>query len=192
MPVDPIRRLARDFARAARTGMALPESMALATASRAGVPSVRFVLLRGADARGLVFYTDERSRKGRDLARNARAALAFYWHPIGRQVRVEGRVEPVSAAEADAYWTTRPRPSQLAASASRQGAPLPSRRWLLARWRRLGRLHRGRPVPRPPNWTGFRLVPDAIEFWTRRAHRLHDRELFVRTRRGWRMTRLQP
>jgi pyridoxamine 5'-phosphate oxidase len=166
--------------------------MALATATRAGAPSVRFVLLKQADRRGFVFFTDARSRKGRELARNARAAFAFYWNPLGRQVRIEGRVAPISAREADAYWETRPRPSRLAASVSHQSAELPSRAWLIARWRRLGRQNRRRPVPRPSTWTGFRVVPDTIEFWTHREHRLHDRELFVRGRRGWRRTLLQP
>jgi pyridoxamine 5'-phosphate oxidase len=192
MAIDPLRRFQRWFAQAERTRIPLPEAMALATATRAGAPSVRFVLLKQADRRGFVFFTDARSRKGRELARNARAAFAFYWNPLGRQVRVEGRVEPISTREADAYWETRPRPSRLAASASRQSAELPGRAWLLARWRRLGHQYRRGPIPRPPTWTGFRVVPDTIEFWTHRAHRLHDRELFVRGRRGWRRTLLHP
>jgi pyridoxamine 5'-phosphate oxidase len=153
---------------------------------------VRFVLLKHADARGLVFFTDGRSRKGRELGANPRAALALYWHTTGRQVRIEGAVEAVSAAEADAYWATRPRPSRLAASASHQSAALGSRARLMARWRRLGRAYRGRPVPRPPAWTGFRVRPDRVEFWRHRAHRLHERELFLRTSRGWRRRLLQP
>jgi pyridoxamine 5'-phosphate oxidase len=172
--------------------MRLPEAMALATATPRGAPSVRFVLLKSADARGFVFFTNAVSPKGEDLAANPRAALTFYWAPLGRQVRVAGRVEAVSPAEADAYWATRPRASRLAALASRQSARLGSRTALEARWRGLRRRYRGRPVPRPPTWTGFRVVPDAIEFWTHRAHRLHDRELFLRTRRGWRRLRLQP
>jgi pyridoxamine 5'-phosphate oxidase len=172
--------------------MRLPEAMALATATPRGAPSVRFVLLKSADARGFVFFTNAVSAKGEDLAANPRAALTFHWAPLGRQVRVAGRVETVSPAEADAYWVTRPRASRLAAVASRQSTRLGSRAVLEARWRGLRRRYRGRPVPRPPTWTGFRVVPDAIEFWTHRAHRLHDRELFLRTRRGWRRLRLQP
>ena len=166
--------------------------MALATAARRGPPSVRFVLLKGADRRGFAFFTDGRSRKGRELRASLRAAVAFYWHRLGRQVRIEGRVEEVSAADADAYWATRPRASQLAALASQQSAALASRRVLMARWRRLRRRYRGRPVPRPPAWTGFRIVPKSIEFWTHREHRLHERELFVRTRAGWGRRLLQP
>lgn len=192
MTSNPIRRFGRWFERATRAGAPLPEAVALATASRRGAPSVRFVLVKAADRRGFVFFTDARSRKGHELALNARAALAFYWHATGRSVRVEGRVEPVSAAEADAYWRTRPRVSRLAAAASHQSAVLAKRGALLARWRRLAREHRGRAVPRPARWTGFRLVPHALEFWTHRAHRLHERERFVRAGRGWRRTLLQP
>lgn len=192
MPSDPIARFGRWFQEAERARLPLPEAMALATTSRRGVPSVRFVLMKGADARGFVFFTDRRSPKGRDLDRGARAALAFYWNPLGRQVRISGRVEPISPADADTYWQTRPRASQLAALASRQSAPLPSRTWLTARWRRLRRKYRDWPIPRPPGWTGFRVIPTSIEFWTHREHRLHHRELFVRTRRGWRRRLLQP
>ena len=166
--------------------------MALATTGPRGAPSVRFVLLKGADRRGFVFFTDGRSRKGRELRASARAAVAFYWNRLGKQVRIEGRVEEVSPAEADAYWATRPRASQLAALASEQSAALASRRALVARWTELRRRYRRRPVPRPPTWTGFRLVPASVEFWTHREHRLHERELFVRTRAGWRRQLLQP
>jgi pyridoxamine 5'-phosphate oxidase len=190
---DPIARFERWFAAARRTGAALPESVALATADRSGRPAVRLVLLKGVDERGFVFFTDGRSRKGRDLAQNPRAALAFHWSALGRQVRVEGRVVEVSRAEADAYWRTRPRASQLAASSSHQSAPLDARADLVARWRELTRAHAGREVPRPRTWTGFRIVPSRIEFWTHRDHRLHDRELFARARGGgWTMTRLNP
>jgi len=166
--------------------------MALATAARRGAPAVRFVLLKAADRRGFVFFTDGRSRKGRELHASRRAAVAFYWNALGRQVRIEGRVEEVSAAEADAYWATRPRASQLAALASQQSAALASRRALMRRWAQLRRRYRRRPVPRPPTWTGFRIVPASIEFWTHREHRLHDRELCVRTRAGWTRRLLQP
>ena len=192
MSTDPLVRFHRWFAQAQRAGVVLPESMALATADAHGRPSVRFVLLKQADASGFVFFTNLRSRKGRELEENRRAALAFYWDQLRKQVRVEGRVERVSADEADAYWVTRPRESQLAAVASRQSAALASRRALLAKWRTLRRQYRGEDVPRPAEWTGFRLVPEAIEFWTNRDHRLHDRELFVRTRDGWKRSLLQP
>lgn len=192
MHTDPIARFRRWFAAARRAGIALPEALALGTAGVRGRVSVRFVLLKQVDPRGLVFFTSRRSRKAADLRANPQAAATFYWNALGRQVRFEGRVREVSAREVDAYWRTRPRASQLAACASAQSAPLASRAVLLARWRALRRAHRGRAVPRPATWTGYRLVPDAVEFWSHRDHRLHDRELFVRTRRGWRATRLQP
>jgi pyridoxamine 5'-phosphate oxidase len=190
--VDPIARFRRWYADAGRARVPLHDAMALATAGRAGTPSVRYVLLKDVDERGFVFFTDARSRKGRELATRRRAALAFYWDAISRQVRVEGRVVPVSAAEADAYWATRTRESRIAASVSTQSAPMPRHAWLIARWRRLGRELGGREVPRPVYWRGYRVVPDAIEFWRRGAHRLHQREVFVRGRRGWRHAFLQP
>lgn len=192
MSADPIARFRRWFAAARRAALPQPEAMALATADRRGRPSVRVVLLKHADADGFVFYTNARSRKGRELAENPWAALVFHWQPLGRQVRVEGRVELVTAAEADAYWATRPRESQLGGAASDQSAPIANRAALLRRWRELARRYRDAPVPRPPHWTGFRVVPSCIEFWTLRPFRMHDRELFTRTRGGWRLRRLQP
>ena len=189
---DPIAKFIRwlDDAR----GLKIPnyEAMALATTADGGQPSVRFVLLKGIDQRGFVFFTDSRSRKGRELNANPRASLAFYWQPNGRQVRVEGGVEQVAPSETDEYWSTRPRRSQLAASASYQSARLRSRASLLARVTRLASKVRGREVPRPSEWLGFRLRPDAIEFWTHREHRLHDRELYLRRGNNWRRELLQP
>jgi pyridoxamine 5'-phosphate oxidase len=192
MTIDPIARFRRWYAAARRTRLTQPDAMALATAGADGRPAARMVLLKAVDGRGFVFYTNAQSRKGHELEENPRAALLFHWEPLGRQVRVEGAVEPVGAAESDAYWLTRPRASQLAALASAQSEPVATRAELLARWRALDRRYRNAPVPRPPHWIGYRLVPDAIEFWTHRDHRLHDRELFTRTRRGWTQTRLQP
>jgi pyridoxamine 5'-phosphate oxidase len=189
---DPIATFRRWYAAAERARVPLYDAMALATADRRGAPSVRFVLLKGVDRRGFVFFTDGRSRKGRDLAARPRAAIAFYWDAISKQVRVEGRIEPVSAAEADAYWHTRERGSRLAAAVSTQSAPMPSHAWLLARWRRLRRELAGASVPRPAAWTGYRIVPDAIELWRRGPHRLHRRERYERTRTGWRRRLLQP
>lgn len=182
----------RWFDEASRAGIAQPETMALATADREGRMSVRFVLLKGSGRDGLVFYTNALSRKGHEMADNPRAALAFWWEPIGKQVRAEGRIVPVTPAEADEYWRTRPRQSQLAAQASRQSEPLSDRKRLIARMKALGQKLRGSEVPRPPHWTGFRLIPDRIEFWKMRAHRLHEREIFVRNRNGWRRMMLQP
>jgi pyridoxamine 5'-phosphate oxidase len=180
MAIDPIVRFRRWFADAERTGAPLPEAIALATADRRGRPSVRFVLLKHVDARGFVFFTDGRSRKGAELAANPEAAFAVYWDALGRQVRVEGRVPLVSPAEADAYWATRPRESRLAAAASRQSATLARRSDLIGRWRALGRAHAADAVPRPPAWMGYRIEPRAIEFWTRGDFRLHQRERFER------------
>jgi len=189
---DPIARFRRWFAQAQAAGIEQPEAMAVATVDGSARPAVRMVLLKQVDRDGFVFYTNARSRKGRELAATPRAALVFHWGRLGKQVRVEGRTREVSAAEADAYWASRPRASQLAALASEQSAPLATRAQLLATWRALARRYRGAPVPRPAHWTGYRVIPDAIEFWTHRDHRLHDRELFTRARRGWRQTRLQP
>jgi pyridoxamine 5'-phosphate oxidase len=189
---DPLARFHRWFGEASRAGIELPEAMALATADAAGRPSVRFVLLKGADARGFVFFTDGRSRKGRELRTRPAAAIVFYWHETGKQVRIEGRIAEVTSAEADAYWKTRPRGSRLAASASLQSAPLARRAQLLDAWHRLDRRFADAPIPRPPAWTGFRLVPRAIEFWRRGESRLHERERYVRARGGWRCTLLQP
>lgn len=166
--------------------------MVVATADRRGRPSARFILLKHADDLGFVFFTDGRSRKGCELRENPHAALVFYWHETGKQVRVEGDVEEVDAAEADAYWATRPRGSRLAASVSTQSAALDRRADLFAAWRALDRSLATDAIPRPPTWTGYRVRPSAIEFWRRGEFRLHERELFVRRRGGWRRTILQP
>jgi pyridoxamine 5'-phosphate oxidase len=189
---DPIALLNRWLDEARRAGVPQPEAMALATADRKGRSSVRFVLLKGSDADGLVFYTNARSRKGKELTANPRASLAFWWDRIGKQVNAEGRVAPVTAHEADEYWKTRPRLSRLAARVSHQSEPLASREKLRAEMKSLTRLLAGAEVPRPPYWTGFRLIPDRIEFWKMRAHRLHEREVFVRHPSGWNRMLLQP
>jgi pyridoxamine 5'-phosphate oxidase len=189
---DPIVKFMRWLNEARRLGIPNYEAMALATAGRNGNTAVRFVLLKGIDERGFVFFTDARSRKGRELRGNPRASFALYWQPRGRQVRVEGSVKEVSPQEADLYWATRPRQSQLAASASYQSARLHSRAELLGRYSRLARKLRGREVPRPLWWTGFRVRPEVIEFWIHREHRLHDREIYRRRGREWRRDLLQP
>ncbi len=189
---DPIARFRRLFGRAQRAGVPQPDAMALATADSQGRVSARFVLLKQADDRGFVFYTDTRSRKGRELERNPSAAAVFYWYPLRVQVRIEGRVEPVSPVEADQYWTSRPRESQLGASVSRQSAQLGSREGLLTEFTAIQKRLRGRAVPRPGYWTGFRIMPDLIEFWTARAHRLHDRVLFFRAHGKWGRRLLYP
>jgi len=189
---DPIRKFASWFAQARRAGIELAEKCALATADRRGRPSVRYVLLKDADPRGFTFYTNSESRKGRELEANPYGALAFYWHQTDHQVRVEGKIKQVSRAEADAYWAERPRDSQLASLASRQSRSVANRSALTAELKRISAKYEGVDVPRPDRWTGYRLVPDRIEFWTRREPRLHHRELFVRTRDGWRVEILQP
>lgn len=162
-----------------------PEAMALATADAEGRPSARMVLLKGHDERGFVFYTNGQSRKGDELAANPHASLLFHWKSLRRQIRVEGRVEPVDDAEADAYFASRSRESQLGAWASDQSRPLASRTAFEARYHQLVAEHEGRDVPRPPHWRGYRVVPDRIEYWIDRAHRLHERRLFVRNGEGW-------
>src|SRR5262245_30924602 len=165
------------------------EVVALATASAAGLPSVRMVLLKGADEQGLVFFTSYVSRKGRELAENPRAAMLI--HSPGRQIRIEGAVEKVSAEESDAYWATRPRGSQIAASVSRQSEPIESREALEERFAALDASSQGE-IPRPAHWGGFRLVPEVFEFWEHRENRLHDRVRYRRDGERWTMERLQP
>ena len=165
------------------------EAMALATATPGGAPSVRMVLLKGhgtaiGPAGGFVFYTNLESRKGGELAANRQAALLFHWKSLRRQVRIEGTVEPVSEAEADAYFASRSRESQLGSAASDQSRPLPTRETYLARVEALRAALGDGPAPRPPHWSGYRLVPSAIEFWIDRAHRLHERRRFERTADG--------
>ncbi len=176
----------------ARKDIAEPMAMSLATVSENGQPSLRMVLLKGHDERGFVFYTNLQSHKGRDLAANPKAALCFHWMPMQKQVRIEGHVEPVSDAEADEYFASRPRDSQLGAWASAQSQPLPYTGALVKNIAEMAAKFMGRDVPRPPHWSGFRIVPHSIEFWQQGNFRLHDRELFVREGQGWTVTRLYP
>ena len=169
-----------------------PNAMTLATVSADGRPSTRMVLLKGYDDQGFVFYTNYTSQKGRELLGNPNASLCFYWKSLGRQVRVDGRAEPVSDAEADAYFASRQRGSQIGAWASDQSRPVDSRETLEERVRAVTAEYDGANVPRPAHWSGFRVVPDRIEFWTDRPNRLHDRQVFDRVVGGWREQRLQP
>jgi len=176
----------------ARALVRQPDAIALATADAHGAPSVRMVLLKLWDERGFVFFTNFESRKGAELAANRRAALVVHWDPLGRQVRAEGPVAPVDDAESDAYFASRPRPSQLAARASPQSAVLGGRAELEAAVARVEAEFAGRDVPRPPFWGGYRLAPDVVEFWQHRENRLHDRLAYRRRPGGWDLVRLAP
>ena len=188
---NPIPQL-RAWLDEARSAIPLPEAMALATADAEGRPSVRMVLLRGVDERGLTFFTNRESRKGNELRANPRAALALHWWELGRQVRVAGPVEEVSQEESLAYWETRPRPSRLAAWASPQSLPLANRSALEELVVKASERFGEGDVPLPEFWGGYRVIPEEVELWTHRDDRLHDRFRYVRVGDGWRRERLAP
>jgi pyridoxamine 5'-phosphate oxidase len=177
---EPFERFGELLDGAGRRGLPEPTAMSLATADAAGRPSVRMVLLKGYDERGFVFYTNLESRKARELTENPFAALCFHWVAMETQVRIEGRAEPVSGAEADAYYATRPRGSRIGAWASAQSRPLAAYAELETRVKELEARYGEGDIPRPPFWSGFRVVPERIEFWFGRPNRLHERDLYTR------------
>jgi pyridoxamine 5'-phosphate oxidase len=190
---NPLSLFQRWFDDAVAAGVPEADAMALATATRDGAPSVRFVLFRGMSEGGLRFFTNLGSRKGDELASNPRAAVVFWWQPLGRQVRIEGTIARLSAPEDDAYFAARPRGHRLAALASPQSRPIGYGE-LLDRYAELEREYQDRDVPRPAGWGGFRLTPTAIELWQRKDNRLHERTLFTREGDGaaWQRRTLGP
>ncbi len=192
MENDPIKRFHTAFSRAQDSGIESPDAAALATVDKDGRPAVRMVLLKEADERGFVFYTNLDSRKGREIANNPNVTLCFWWPPLQEQIRIEGTVVPVSAAEADAYFATRDRNSQIGAWASRQSSELGSLEELRRVFESAAKQFEDRDVPRPPNWSGFRVRPERIEFWLGRPHRLHERYLYTRRGDDWVVTMLHP
>ncbi|MEA3388168.1 pyridoxamine 5'-phosphate oxidase [Sphingobium sp. CCH11-B1] len=189
---DPFALFNEWFAQARETEINDSNAMALATADARGRPSVRMVLLKGHGPDGFIFYTNFEGRKAAELLENPHAALLFHWKSLRRQVRIEGAVGPVDDATADAYFASRSRDSQLGAWASDQSRPLSSRDVFMDRFAEVSARFEGGPVPRPPHWSGFRLMPERIEYWQDREHRLHERRLFERDGEAWREGMLYP
>lgn len=191
-PADPFLLFDTWFAEAAGSETIDPNAMTVATATPSGRPAARILLLKGRDDRGFVFFTNTESRKGLELAANGHVALLFHWKSLARQIRIEGPVERVTDAEADAYYATRARVSRLGAWASHQSRPLGSRAELEARVAEFDARYPGEAVPRPPHWSGFRCLPACFEFWQDRPFRLHDRITYTPDERGWSIRRLYP
>lgn len=189
---NPIALFKAWFDEAHSCGLKEPNAMTLATATKEGIPSARVVLLRNVDERGFVFFTNLTSRKGKELHENPHAALCFHWMPLERQVRVEGRVERVSEKEADEYFSLRPRGSQIGAWASKQSSVMEQEQDLPFRVQEITKQFSGDSIPRPFFWSGFRLIPERIEFWQERPYRLHTRITYTKTAQGWEIARLYP
>ena len=188
---DPLKQFGVWMVEAIHAQVPEPTAMTLSTVGASGRPAGRIMLLKGVDPKGFVFYTNYRSRKGRELAERPVAALTFMWKELERQVRIEGVVEKVTAAESDEYYVTRPLGSRIGAWASPQSETIAGRDWLEQRWAELAKQH-GEQPPRPPHWGGFRLLPEYIEFWQGRLSRLHDRVVYTRAEGGWKVARLAP
>jgi pyridoxamine 5'-phosphate oxidase len=189
---DPIATFVEWHAAAVTTETPFADAMTLATATPDGKPSARMVLYKGVERGGVCFFTNYGSKKAQELENNPRAALVFFWAPLNRQVRMEGRVERLDAKASDAYFRTRSRESQIGACASPQSQPIAGRQELDERYTEIEHEYAGHDVPRPELWGGYRLVPDSVEFWIGQEHRLHDRHLYEREGAGWRVTRLAP
>lgn len=191
-PLTPIQEFENWFGEACKTQLRYPNAMALATVDKSGFPSVRIVLMKHIDDEGLVFYTNYASKKSQDIQATHVAAVNFHWEELGRQVRISGRVEPVSPKEADDYFATRARDSQLGAWASKQSESMSSRAEFEARLAEFTKKFEGGPVPRPDGWSGWRIIPDRMEFWVEKPFRLHDRWVYLRKGSSWQKELLYP
>jgi len=190
---NPVDQFKHWFDQVQSAGLSEPNAMTLATSSREGKPSARMVLLKSYNDAGFVFFTNYTSRKGKELTQNPYAALVFWWNILERQVRIEGKVEKIPLKEAEIYFASRPRGSQLATWASKQSEVIPARDILEQHWQELSEKYQGKEIPKPPDWGGFRLVPAVYEFWQGRAHRLHDRLRYsLQTDLNWKIERLSP
>lgn len=189
---NPIKQFEKWFQQALNVNLKEPNAMTLATAAKSGKPSARLVLLKSFDEAGFVFFTNYESRKGIELAENPVAALVFWWHQFGRQIRIEGSVKKISVKESEDYFHSRPFDSQISAWASAQSRRVEGRETLEETYNQLKKEYEGKIVPRPPYWGGYRLIPDTFEFWQGWANRLHDRILYTKIESGWKIERLAP
>ena len=192
LATDPFEQFQTWFRDATERQLKYPEAMTLATSTSDGIPSARMVLFKGLNSRGICFYTNFESRKAQELLENPRAALVFYWSALDRQIRIEGGIEKVTEQESDDYWNSRPRDSRISALSSEQSQEVKSREELESRFFTLQKKYEDQPIPRPPHWGGFCLVPQRFEFWMEGAHRLHDRFCYTRIDNTWKITRLSP